>query len=233
VRRTLYRAVRARPGGRAGAIRSWVKRPAPARAWLAPSPGPSSAGSWRRPPRLAGAYRRRRAGGWRPCSPASDGQPPRCLLTSACLSVAPAAAVVRCWCSLTARPTGFSPLYRACAVLAAAWILVALQRAASHRGSSGRVPNRSRSPRWSAPRCLALPASGRRPGRRAGPSAHRSQGAQRDPRQANRLGESQAKMAERARIAGEMHDLIGHRLSLISLHAGRSGTGHQSPPRPS
>ena len=38
--------------------------------------------------------------------------------------------------------------------------------------------------------------------------------------QANVLGESQAKMAERARIAGEMHDLIGHRLSLISLHAG-------------
>jgi len=37
---------------------------------------------------------------------------------------------------------------------------------------------------------------------------------------ANLLGESQAKMAERARIAGEMHDLIGHRLSLISLHAG-------------
>jgi signal transduction histidine kinase len=37
---------------------------------------------------------------------------------------------------------------------------------------------------------------------------------------ANELGETQAKMRERARIAGEMHDLLGHRLSLISLHAG-------------
>ena len=37
---------------------------------------------------------------------------------------------------------------------------------------------------------------------------------------ANELGEIQARMRERARIAGEMHDLLGHRLSLISLHAG-------------
>ncbi len=37
---------------------------------------------------------------------------------------------------------------------------------------------------------------------------------------ANQLGESQARMQERARIAGEMHDLLGHRLSLIVLYAG-------------
>ncbi|MDX3518268.1 sensor histidine kinase [Streptomyces scabiei] len=36
----------------------------------------------------------------------------------------------------------------------------------------------------------------------------------------NLLGESQARMQERARIAGEMHDLLGHRLSLIVLYAG-------------
>ena len=37
---------------------------------------------------------------------------------------------------------------------------------------------------------------------------------------ANLLGESQARMQERARITGEMHDLLGHRLSLIVLYAG-------------
>jgi signal transduction histidine kinase len=37
---------------------------------------------------------------------------------------------------------------------------------------------------------------------------------------AHLLGESQARMQERARIAGEMHDLLGHRLSLIVLYAG-------------
>jgi signal transduction histidine kinase len=37
---------------------------------------------------------------------------------------------------------------------------------------------------------------------------------------AHRLGDEQARLQERARIAGEMHDLLGHRLSLISLHAG-------------
>ena len=37
---------------------------------------------------------------------------------------------------------------------------------------------------------------------------------------ANELGEIQAIMQERARIAGEMHDLLGHRLALISLHSG-------------
>lgn len=37
---------------------------------------------------------------------------------------------------------------------------------------------------------------------------------------ANLLGETQARMQERAEIAREMHDLLGHRLSLIILHAG-------------
>jgi len=37
---------------------------------------------------------------------------------------------------------------------------------------------------------------------------------------ANRSVEAQARMQERARIAGEMHDLLGHRLSLISLYSG-------------
>jgi signal transduction histidine kinase len=37
---------------------------------------------------------------------------------------------------------------------------------------------------------------------------------------ANQLGEAHARMQERARIAGEMHDLLGHRLSLIILYAG-------------
>ncbi|RSS61692.1 histidine kinase [Streptomyces sp. WAC06614] len=38
--------------------------------------------------------------------------------------------------------------------------------------------------------------------------------------QARRLAESEARTHERSRIAAEMHDLVGHRLSLISLHAG-------------
>jgi signal transduction histidine kinase len=48
---------------------------------------------------------------------------------------------------------------------------------------------------------------------------------------AQRLGDEQARMQERARIAGEMHDLLGHRLSLISLHAGalELGTRRESP----
>ncbi|MER5640253.1 histidine kinase [Kitasatospora sp. NPDC002227] len=37
---------------------------------------------------------------------------------------------------------------------------------------------------------------------------------------ARRLADSEARIQERSRIAAEMHDLIGHRLSLISLHAG-------------
>ncbi|WP_156725384.1 sensor histidine kinase [Streptomyces apocyni] len=38
--------------------------------------------------------------------------------------------------------------------------------------------------------------------------------------EAHRLAESESRMHERSRIAAEMHDLLGHRLSLISLHAG-------------
>jgi signal transduction histidine kinase len=37
---------------------------------------------------------------------------------------------------------------------------------------------------------------------------------------ANLLGEAQARMQERARITAEMHDLLGHRLSLSVLYAG-------------
>ncbi|MFJ9575573.1 sensor histidine kinase [Streptomyces sp. NPDC101191] len=37
---------------------------------------------------------------------------------------------------------------------------------------------------------------------------------------ARRFADSEARMHERSRIAAEMHDLVGHRLSLISLHAG-------------
>lgn len=37
---------------------------------------------------------------------------------------------------------------------------------------------------------------------------------------ANRSAESESRIHERSRIAAEMHDLVGHRLSLISLHAG-------------
>ncbi|MEV8517851.1 histidine kinase [Dactylosporangium sp. NPDC051484] len=38
--------------------------------------------------------------------------------------------------------------------------------------------------------------------------------------EAQHLGDLRARMQERARIAGEMHDLLGHKLSLISLYAG-------------
>ncbi|MFJ2907652.1 sensor histidine kinase [Streptomyces sp. NPDC087212] len=38
--------------------------------------------------------------------------------------------------------------------------------------------------------------------------------------QARSLTAATARLEERARIAGEMHDLLGHRLSLISVHAG-------------
>ena len=38
--------------------------------------------------------------------------------------------------------------------------------------------------------------------------------------QAQGLAADKARMRERARIAAEMHDMLGHRLSLISMHAG-------------
>ncbi|AEW99586.1 sensor histidine kinase [Streptantibioticus cattleyicolor] len=37
---------------------------------------------------------------------------------------------------------------------------------------------------------------------------------------ARRLADSEARTHERSRIAAEMHDLVGHRLSLVSLHTG-------------
>ncbi|MEU0007948.1 histidine kinase [Streptomyces sp. NPDC006314] len=38
--------------------------------------------------------------------------------------------------------------------------------------------------------------------------------------EARRMADSESRMRERSRIAAEMHDLVGHRLSLVSLHAG-------------
>ncbi|TJZ56812.1 two-component sensor histidine kinase [Streptomyces piniterrae] len=38
--------------------------------------------------------------------------------------------------------------------------------------------------------------------------------------EARRLADSESRVRERSRIAAEMHDLVGHRLSLVSLHAG-------------
>jgi signal transduction histidine kinase len=48
---------------------------------------------------------------------------------------------------------------------------------------------------------------------------------------ARELTAAQARVDERTRIAGEMHDLLGHRLSLISMHAGalELGTADASP----
>ncbi|WP_405525132.1 histidine kinase [Streptomyces canus] len=50
--------------------------------------------------------------------------------------------------------------------------------------------------------------------------------------QARSLSASTARLAERNRIAGEMHDLLGHRLSLISVHAGalELAAARQAPP---
>lgn len=39
-------------------------------------------------------------------------------------------------------------------------------------------------------------------------------------RRSHELADSKARLQERSRIAGEMHDILGHRLSLISLYAG-------------
>lgn len=50
--------------------------------------------------------------------------------------------------------------------------------------------------------------------------------------QARSLTAAAARMDERNRIAGEMHDLLGHRLSLISVHAGalELAAARQAPP---
>ncbi|MDX3850200.1 sensor histidine kinase [Streptomyces sp. AK02-01A] len=49
--------------------------------------------------------------------------------------------------------------------------------------------------------------------------------------QARALTAAAARLEERTRIAGEMHDLLGHRLSLISVHAGalELGAARQAP----
>lgn len=49
--------------------------------------------------------------------------------------------------------------------------------------------------------------------------------------QARALTAATARLEERTRIAGEMHDLLGHRLSLISVHAGalELGAARQAP----
>ncbi|WP_322619789.1 sensor histidine kinase [Streptomyces acidicola] len=49
--------------------------------------------------------------------------------------------------------------------------------------------------------------------------------------QARTLTAAAARMEERTRIAGEMHDLLGHRLSLMSVHAGalELGAARQAP----
>ncbi|MFK0203955.1 sensor histidine kinase [Streptomyces lavendulae] len=50
-------------------------------------------------------------------------------------------------------------------------------------------------------------------------------------REQNHAAEGEARLAERSRIAAEMHDLLGHRLSLISLYAGglELGVARHSP----
>ncbi|MFI7361887.1 sensor histidine kinase [Streptomyces sp. NPDC050149] len=49
---------------------------------------------------------------------------------------------------------------------------------------------------------------------------------------ARSLADEAARMEERARIAGEMHDLLGHRIGLISVHAGalQLAAERQAPP---
>jgi signal transduction histidine kinase len=140
------------------------------------------------------------------------------LLASACLSVAPGTAVAAVVVLAYGAAYRISSPYRACAAFAAAWVLVALSalyRVAVPAGVDSLVLAA-----MIGVTCLAPPAA---VGAWAGVRARRLMDLRERNeilRQSNLLGESQAKMAERARIAGEMHDLIGHRLSLISLHAG-------------
>ncbi len=144
---------------------------------------------------------------------------PALLLASACLSVAPAAAAVVAVLGLayglayrTASP------YRVGAAFAAAWVLVTLS--ALHRVAHSADTDSLALAAMFGVSCLAPAAV---VGALAGARARRLMDLRERNeilRQANLLGDRQAKMAERARIAGEMHDLIGHRLSLISLHAG-------------
>jgi signal transduction histidine kinase len=142
------------------------------------------------------------------------------VLASACLLVAPAGAVLTVVVLAYGATYRTTSPYRTCAAFAAAWVLITL--AVWHRtpdlAGAGAQPFAIAA--MVAVSCLAPAAA---VGAIAGGRSRRL----RDLRerneilaQSNLLGQSQAKMAERARIAGEMHDLIGHRLSLISLHAG-------------
>ena len=143
---------------------------------------------------------------------------PALLLASACLSVAPGAAVVAVLVLAYGAAYRTSSPYRACAAFAAAWVLVALS--ALHRVTAPVGIDSLALAAMIGVTCLAPPAA---VGALAGARARRLTGLRERNeilQRANLLGESQARMAERARIAGEMHDLIGHRLSLISLHAG-------------
>lgn len=143
---------------------------------------------------------------------------PALLLASACLSIAPGAAVVAVLVLAYGTAYRTSSPYRACAAFAAAWVLIALS--ALHRVADSSGTDSLALAAMIGVSCLAPPAA---VGAVAGARARRLMDLRERNeilQQANLLGESQAKMAERARIAGEMHDLIGHRLSLISLHAG-------------
>ena len=143
---------------------------------------------------------------------------PALLIASVCLAVAPGAAVIAVLVLAYGAAYRTSSPYRACAVFAAAWVLVALS--ALHRVAHPGDTDSLALAAMVGVSCLAPPAV---VGALAGARARRlTDLRERNEilRQANLLGDSQAKMAERARIAGEMHDLIGHRLSLISLHAG-------------
>ena len=77
---------------------------------------------------------------------------------------------------------------------------------------------------WVVPIAVALtvgPAVGIGLLRRANRSARLAdQRAERAGRQRERLGDELARQRERERIAREVHDVLGHRLSLLNLHAG-------------
>ncbi len=139
-------------------------------------------------------------------------------LASACLSVGPGVAVVAVLVLAYGAAYRTSSPYRAGAVFATAWILVVLS--ALHRLTGVGVTHSLAIAAMIGFSCLAPSAA---VGAVAGARARRlTDLRERNEilRQANQFGASRAKMAERARIAGETHDLIGHRLSLISLHAG-------------
>ncbi|MFI9387020.1 sensor histidine kinase [Kutzneria sp. NPDC052558] len=140
------------------------------------------------------------------------------VVASACLWFAPPAAVlaVALLAYGTARRTS-SP-YWASAALSASWILAVL-------GGYHRLPGAADGDVlvFAALGATAAVVPAAAVGALVGARARRLMDLKERNeilRRANRLAESQARMAERARIASEMHDLIGHRLSLISLHAG-------------